>query len=108
VARFGDAPATVDRLVDIASNSDGDLFVARADLVSGVADADSERIRAAADVFERGGARVYAAEAAAALAVVLRGAGRSDEAASAAARAEALRHVAGVRLVTPALERSLS
>jgi DNA-binding winged helix-turn-helix (wHTH) protein/tetratricopeptide (TPR) repeat protein len=107
VARFGDPGAVAARLAEIAAHSDGELFACRAEFVAGVAENDPARISRAADAFERGGARVYAAEAAAATAVALRAAGRHDEADAARTRAEELRHVAGVRLVTPALERDL-
>lgn len=104
VARFG-APASVaDRLEAIAAASDGPLFVARADLVSGTVTGDVERITRALDSFERGGARLYAAEAAVALSRALHDHGRRDEAAEAALRADDLRRVAGVRLVSPALD----
>lgn len=107
VARFGDPASVADRLVEIAADSDGELFVARAELVTGVIRQDPERIGRALERFERGGANVYAAEAAADLAAVLRAAGHASEADAAAARADALRRVAGVRLVTPTLEREL-
>lgn len=105
VARFGAPGAVADRLAAIAAVSDGALFVARADLVVGEVTGEPERIVRGVDVFERGGARVYAAEGAAVLARVLTAAGRRSEAEQAAARADDLRRVAGVRLVSPVLDR---
>lgn len=104
VARFGDPESVVDRLDEIATASDGDLFVARALYVAGMVHGDPGSIEQALDLFESGGAGLYAAEAATALASLLRRLGRHAEAEGAATRANDLRHVRGTRLVSPALD----
>lgn len=103
IARFGVPERVADRVAALAPDLQGDLVEARALHVSGLAAADPDGLARAAESFEHCGAALFAAEATAAGASVLAEQGRDDEAAAATERAEALRSVGGVRLVSPAL-----
>jgi DNA-binding winged helix-turn-helix (wHTH) protein/tetratricopeptide (TPR) repeat protein len=104
VARFGRAADVATRIVDLAGRVQGELAEARAEHVSGLVAADPQRLAKAATRFDRCGAVLFAAEAATAIARALGDQGRTGEAATAAERAESLRMVGGVRLVSPALD----
>ena len=103
VARLGFPELVVDRLNEIAAASDGSLFAARSLLVTGTVKDDADMLDQALTLFEDGGCRMYAAETAATLADVHRRAGRDNDADEAARRADLLRQVGDVTLVSPAL-----
>jgi DNA-binding CsgD family transcriptional regulator len=82
LARLGHARDVAGRLSELAAHVDGHLVTARAGYASAVADRDSEALRKVADDFEDMGAMLYAAEASAEAAVLLRRAGQSRDAAA--------------------------
>jgi DNA-binding CsgD family transcriptional regulator len=103
LARLGRAQQVHSRLSALAAEIDGDLVTARAHYTSALAAHDSTALAKAANDFERLGANLYAAEASAEAAVVLRRTGKPRE----ARRAEhgAARLLAGCEgAVTPAVQ----
>jgi DNA-binding CsgD family transcriptional regulator len=102
VARLGGAAAVRDRLTALASAIDGDLITARVAHVEGLCASDPEQLAAVAEDFDRLGAPLLAAEAAADSAVAWRRAERSQRADAELHRAAAFaRGCEGA--VTPAL-----
>jgi DNA-binding CsgD family transcriptional regulator len=110
LARLGHARDVATRLAALATQIDGDLVAARAAYASAAADGDSQALRTVAGDFEGMGALLYAAEASAEAAVVLRRAGQARKAA--AAEQEAARLLArcegaatpAVRIITARVE----
>jgi DNA-binding CsgD family transcriptional regulator len=90
LARLGHARDVAARLGALAGQVDGELVTARAAYARAVADRDSEALARVATDFEQIGALLYAAEASAEAAVVLRRAGRARDAAAAEQRAARL------------------
>jgi DNA-binding CsgD family transcriptional regulator len=82
LARLGHARDVTGRLSELATHVDGHLVTARAGYASAVADRDSEALRKVASDFEDMGAMLYAAEASAEAAVLLRRSGQSRDAAA--------------------------
>jgi DNA-binding CsgD family transcriptional regulator len=83
VARLGRAGHVASRLTALAEEIDGDLVPARAAYVVAVAAGDSTALEQVSSEFENLGANLYAAEARADAAVVLRRAGMTRQAAAA-------------------------
>jgi DNA-binding winged helix-turn-helix (wHTH) protein/tetratricopeptide (TPR) repeat protein len=104
VVRFGGAPAVVDRLVELATSTQGLLAAARADHAAGVVAVNCDRLRSAVAGFEQVGSPLLAAEAALDLADAAAATG--DGAGSDAAREQATRLVA--RLDQPVMTPRLS
>jgi DNA-binding CsgD family transcriptional regulator len=110
LARLGHARDVATRLAALATQIDGDLVAARAAYASAAAGGDSQALRTVAGDFEGMGALLYAAEASAEAAVVLRRAGQARKAA--AAEQEAARLLArcegaatpAVRIITARVE----
>jgi DNA-binding CsgD family transcriptional regulator len=103
LARLGHAQQVHSRLCALAAEIDGDLVTARAHYASALAAHDSTALAKAANDFERLGANLYAAEANAEAAVILRRTGKPRE----ARRAErgAARLLAGCEgAVTPSVQ----
>jgi DNA-binding CsgD family transcriptional regulator len=97
------ATAIASRLADLAEQVDGDLVTARAAYASALANRNSEALDKVAADFEDLGALLYAAEANAEAAVLLRHAGKPREAAAAEQKAaRLLSHCEGA--VTPAVQ----
>jgi DNA-binding CsgD family transcriptional regulator len=90
LARLGHARQVSARLTALAAQVDGDLAAARAAYASALAGRDSEALGKVADQFEELGAILYAAEASAEAAVLLRHAGEARLAAAAEQRAARL------------------
>lgn len=104
LVRFGDAPAAVPRLAELAEVVEGPLVVAMVDHARGVATGDGPLLGVALDRFEAIGALVLAAETAADLVAVEQRSGRARAAAATARRAaELVARVGGA--ATPALRR---
>jgi len=87
LARLGRAPYVAARLAALAAEVDGDLVAARATYVNAIAARDSGALERVSGDFEVLGANLYAAEARAEAAVLLRRAGRARPAAAAEQRA---------------------
>jgi DNA-binding CsgD family transcriptional regulator len=83
LARLGRARQVAPRLAELAGQVDGALVAARAAYASALADRDSADLRRVAGDFEDLGALLYAAEASAEAAVLLRRAGQARSAAAA-------------------------
>jgi ATP/maltotriose-dependent transcriptional regulator MalT len=83
LARLGHARDAAVRLSELATQIDGDLVAARAAYASAAADGDSQALRKVSGDFQEMGALLYAAEASAEAAVVLRRAGQARKAAAA-------------------------
>jgi DNA-binding NarL/FixJ family response regulator len=83
LARLGHARDAAARLAALATQIDGDLVAARAAYASATAGRDSQALRKVSTDFEDMGAALYAAEASAEAAVVLRRAGQARKAAAA-------------------------
>ena len=90
LARLGHARQVSARLAALATQVDGDLVAARAAYASALAARDSEVLGKVADDFEDLGTILYAAEASAEAAVLLRHAGETRRAAAAEQRAARL------------------
>jgi DNA-binding CsgD family transcriptional regulator len=90
LARLGHARQVSARLAALATQVDGDLAAARAAYASALAARDSEVLGKVADDFEDLGTILYAAEASAEAAVLLRHAGETRRAAAAEQRAARL------------------
>ena len=90
LARLGHARQVSARLAALATQVDGDLVAARAAYASALAARDSEVLAKVADDFEDLGTILYAAEACAEAAVLLRHAGEARRAAAAEQRAARL------------------
>ena len=90
LARLGHARQVSGRLAALATQVDGDLVAARAAYASALAARDSEALGKVAGDFEDLGAVLYAAEASAEAAVLLRHAGETRAAAAAEQRAARL------------------
>lgn len=103
LVRLGHPEEAAARLVEIAADSDGILFQARALHVRGVLDADADLLREAVDLYRHGECVLYAAEATHALAQVLEQHGDHAGAAAEAEQCEELRSSGDARLVSPAL-----
>jgi DNA-binding CsgD family transcriptional regulator/type II secretory pathway predicted ATPase ExeA len=82
LARLGHARQVAARLADLASQIDGPFVLARAAYANAVAARDSEALEKVSQDFEDLGAILYAAEASAEAAVILRRAGQSRKAAA--------------------------
>ncbi len=82
LARLGRARHVAARLAALADEVDGDLVAARAAYANAIADRDSEALEKVSGHFEVLGANLYAAEARAEAAVLLRRAGRARDAAA--------------------------
>jgi DNA-binding CsgD family transcriptional regulator len=80
LARLGRAPQVQARLAALAAEIDGDLVSARAGYASALAAQNSTDLDKVANIFEHLGANLYAAEASAEAAVILRRAGKPREA----------------------------
>jgi DNA-binding CsgD family transcriptional regulator len=103
LARLGHARDAATRLAALATQIDGDLIAARAAYASAAADRDSEALGEVSGAFEGMGALLYAAEASAEAAVVLRRAGQARKAAAAEQEAaRLLAHCEGA--VTPPVQ----
>jgi hypothetical protein len=89
LARLGHARDVTVRLSSLASGIDGELVAARAAYASAVAAQDSEALKGVCGDFEDMGAILYAAEASAEVAVVLRRAGNARAAAAAEQKSSA-------------------
>jgi DNA-binding CsgD family transcriptional regulator len=83
LARLGHARDVAARLATLATQVDGDLVTARAAYASAAADRDSEALGQVSREFENLGTLLYAAEASAEAAVILRRAGRPRDAVAA-------------------------
>lgn len=83
LARLGQARHVADRLARLADEVDGDLVAARAAYTTAVAARDADALNKVSTDFEELGALLYAAEARAEAAVVLRNAGTAREGAAA-------------------------
>ena len=90
LARLGHARQVSARLASLATQVDGDLAAARAAYASALAARDGEVLGKVADDFEDLGTILYAAEASAEAAVLLRHAGETRRAAAAEQRAARL------------------
>jgi DNA-binding CsgD family transcriptional regulator len=90
LARLGHARDVAARLAALATQVDGDLVAARAGYASAVADGDSETLKRVCGDFEDMGTILYAAEASAEAAVLLRRAGNARAAAAAEQKAARL------------------
>jgi DNA-binding CsgD family transcriptional regulator len=90
LARLGHARDVAARLTALASDIDGELVAARAAYASAVAAGDSEALKGVCGDFEDMGAILYAAEASAEAAVLLRRAGSARAAAAAEQKAARL------------------
>jgi DNA-binding CsgD family transcriptional regulator len=90
LARLGHAREAAARLATLAAQVDGDLVAARADYASAVAAGDSETLKRVCCDFEDMGTILYAAEASAEAAVLLRRAGNARAAAAAEQKAARL------------------
>ena len=90
LARLGHARQVSARLASLATQVDGDLVAARAAYASALVARDSELLGKVADDFEDLGTILYAAEASAEAAVLLRHAGETRRAAAAEQRAARL------------------
>jgi DNA-binding CsgD family transcriptional regulator len=90
LARLGHARDVAARLAALASHIDGELVAARAAYASAVAAGDSEALKGVCADFEDMGAILYAAEASAEAAVLLRRAGSARAAAAAEQKAARL------------------
>jgi DNA-binding CsgD family transcriptional regulator len=90
LARLGHARDVAARLAVLASDIDGVLVAARAGYASAVAAGDSEALQGVCGDFEEMGAILYAAEASAEAAVLLRRAGSARAAAAAERKAARL------------------
>jgi DNA-binding CsgD family transcriptional regulator len=90
LARLGHARDVATRLAELATQVDGDLVTARATYASGVAAGDSEALGKVSGDFEDMGAMLYAAEASAEAAVLLRRAGQPRDSAAAEQKAARL------------------
>jgi DNA-binding CsgD family transcriptional regulator len=90
VARLGHASDVAARLAAVATQVDGDLVTARAAYASAVAARDSEALKGVCGDFEEMGAILYAAEASAEAAVLLRRTGNARAAAAAERKAARL------------------
>jgi len=90
LARLGHARAVAGRLNEIAIQVDGECVTARAAYASAIATSDSLALDQVSEAFERMGANLYAAEASAEVAAVLRHDGRPREAGAAENRAAQL------------------
>ena len=102
LVRLGWAAPAEGRLRDLAALVEGDLAPTRAEHAAALVDDDARRLSLVSEAFERMGAWLFAAEAAAAAAVALRRSGRVRPAASAEVRAADLaRRCQGA--ITPAL-----
>ena len=82
LARLGRARHVAARLATLAAEVDGDLVAARAAYANAIAARDSEALEKVSGDFEVLGANLYAAEARAEAAVLLRRAGRARDAAA--------------------------
>jgi DNA-binding CsgD family transcriptional regulator len=108
LARIGDARSVVDRLIELAGRSEGDLATARAEHARGLALEDPDLLEAAASRLEVLGAWAPAAEACAAAADIWRRQLNRDRAERAAERGASLRRSCGdpvlltAAMVTPA------
>lgn len=89
IARIGSATAVRDRLARLATAIEGELIAARVEHVDALCERNPERLAAVASTFERLGAPLLAAEAAADSAVAWRQAGRAQRADSELHRAAA-------------------
>jgi len=87
LARLGRARHVAARLATLAAEVDGDLVAARAAYANAIATRDSEALEKVSGDFEVLGANLYAAEAHAEAAVLLRRAGRARDAAAAEQKA---------------------
>jgi hypothetical protein len=87
LARLGHARQVAGRLANIAVQVDGELAAARAAYAKGVAARDSQALHAVSEAFEGLGANLYAAEASAEAAAILRRGGRPRHAAACEHRA---------------------
>jgi DNA-binding CsgD family transcriptional regulator len=106
-ARLGDAVAVADQFAELAARCESPLLSARAGYVAGLATADPVRLDRTADEFERMGARLFAAEAAANAADLWRACGDQRRGTASASRAAALaEQCEGAR--TPALASTAS
>ncbi len=83
LARLGRARHVAARLAALADDVDGDLVTTRAAYANAIAARDSEALAKVADDFEGFGAMLYAAEARADVAVLLRNAGEARKGAAA-------------------------
>jgi DNA-binding CsgD family transcriptional regulator len=83
LARLGQARRVADRLAALADEVDGDLVAARVAYTNGVAARNADALNKVSSDFEDLGALLYAAEARAEAAVVLRNAGRNRDGAAA-------------------------
>jgi DNA-binding CsgD family transcriptional regulator len=90
LARLGRAGQVAARLTDLVEDIDGDLSAARAAYANAVAAADSVALDQVASEFENLGANLYAAEACAEAAVLLRRAGMIRQTAAAEQKAARL------------------
>ena len=90
LARLGRAPDVAGRLRELATIVEGDLVEARADHAEAIAADDAARLDRVSVMFEAMGADLAAAEAAAAVAVLLRRAGEARRATGAELRASML------------------
>jgi DNA-binding CsgD family transcriptional regulator len=90
LARLGRAGQVAARLTDLVDDIDGDLAAARAAYANAVAAADSVALDQVASEFENQGANLYAAEACAEAAVLLRRAGMIRQTAAAEQKAARL------------------
>jgi DNA-binding CsgD family transcriptional regulator len=90
LARLGQARDVAARLAALATQVDGDLVAARACYASAVADGDSETLKKVCGDFEDMGTILYAAEASAEAAVLLRRAENARAAAAAEQKAARL------------------
>ncbi len=82
LARLGRAPHVAARLAALAGEVDGDLVAARAAYANAIAARDSDALEKVSGDFEVLGANLYAAEARAEAAVLLRRTGRARDAAA--------------------------
>ena len=90
LARLGRARHVAARLAALADDVDGDLVTTRAAYANAIAARDSEALAKVADDFEGFGAMLYAAEARADVAVLLRNAGEARKGAAAGQHATRL------------------
>jgi len=82
LARLGRAPHVAARLAALAGEVDGDLVAARTAYAKAIADRDSDALEKVSGHLEALGANLYAAEARAEAAVLLRRTGRARDAAA--------------------------
>ncbi|MDX6214945.1 MAG: hypothetical protein QOG99_529, partial [Frankiales bacterium] len=90
LARLGQARHVADRLARLADEIDGDLVAARVAYTNAVAARNADALNNVSSDFENLGALLYAAEARAEAAVVLRNAGRNRDGAAAERQAARL------------------